>query len=680
VRRLRVFLTAGALVILGAGPTRGDDDAGTGSVFAFGAGNRALALGGAYVSVADDASAAVWNPAGLGLLNRSELQATHTSLYGLDISEQYASLAVPSWRWGVGALDFRRFGVDGIEERSDRNVLLGDDLRDSQTEVKVSYGRAVNDAWSLGGSLKMRRHSLAGYDDFGIGLDLGLLVRPGVALGSDRSWVRRWALGAAIRNAIEPSLRLDQEGVGDPTAIQAGVSYRHPFKTSMLGEGYVLGAIDVAKAKRSGAKGHLGIEVVPHPVLALRAGANDGEFTTGAGIRWRSYSFDYVYENNQIDPLHRFGVSIGFGATVTETRQAALDRRENEFRERLDAAFADRQQARVTDLLDRGRSLLEAQKPDDALAIAGTVMTLDPENADARRLEIRALLLKAEQQEVREAFAEAGLLYARALNIDPDLAEAKVGVERCREESDRRFARTEQIRALFDAALDAFAAGELGMARAKLRSVIAIAPEDAEAITLLRRTDTAIRVRITELLGQAGRLLDGGLLTEAEEQLDRVRRLNPDAPGHAALSERLRKAERAAATLPVPDPALAVTEPKERPVVPKPPALSKKKREEITELYRRGMAAMEGNRPDDALRYWELVWLSDPGYESVAEYLKREYLLRGLEEFTRGRLEDAIGYWNRACDVDPTDAQALGYLARAQERQTREREILRENE
>ncbi len=52
------------------------DDGGGRSVLADGAGNRALGLGGAYVAVADDASAAVWNPAGLGFVQRRELQVT----------------------------------------------------------------------------------------------------------------------------------------------------------------------------------------------------------------------------------------------------------------------------------------------------------------------------------------------------------------------------------------------------------------------------------------------------------------------------------------------------------------------------------------------------------------------------------------------------------------------------
>jgi hypothetical protein len=43
-----------------------------------GAGARPAALGDAFTAVADDANAAVWNPAGLARLPRPEIVGTHT--------------------------------------------------------------------------------------------------------------------------------------------------------------------------------------------------------------------------------------------------------------------------------------------------------------------------------------------------------------------------------------------------------------------------------------------------------------------------------------------------------------------------------------------------------------------------------------------------------------------------
>ena len=136
VSRIARILPAAAAALLPA-PARAAEDAGVGSIFTEGAGSRALALGGAFVAISDDASAALWNPAGLGHIQRNELQAMSANLYGLGISEQYASLAFPSWRWGTAAFVFRRFGVSGVERRDDRNVLLAGDLSDSQTQLQV---------------------------------------------------------------------------------------------------------------------------------------------------------------------------------------------------------------------------------------------------------------------------------------------------------------------------------------------------------------------------------------------------------------------------------------------------------------------------------------------------------------------------------------------------------------
>lgn len=674
--RALLRISAGVLAasLTGAGGTlAADGDAGTVSVFAFGAGNRALAMGGAFSAVADDASAPLWNPAGLGLLQRAELQASQASLYGLDISEQYGSLVLPSWRWGTVAFGFRRFGVGGIEERTDRNQLLSSDLKDAQSEFRVSYGRAVSSAWSVGGSVLMHQQRLAGYSDMGLGVDVGVLVRPGVAVGSQEAWAERFSVATTLQNLVEPTLRLNRDDVPDPTAIRSGLAYRQPLE--LLGKGSLLTSFEVAKSRKQDMTVHFGLEFVPQSAVALRAGWNDGDLTAGAGIRWHGYSFDYVLEDNELDTLHRFGATIGFGSTLEQRRLAAAEREDREFRDRLNATFAKRQTEQVEELVERGRLLLTERNYDEALNVAGTVQMLDPENADGRRLQTRALLLKAEQLESRGELTDAALLYGRALAADPSLTEAKLGADRCRAESDRRFARTTRIRALFDEAMVAFADGELMVARGKLEELLEVAPDDAEAQSLLRRTNTAVQVRALDLTRQATRFLDLGLLDEADEVLHRFRLLDANDPDYTTLRTRLRSAQQAqAARLRELANAPAPQSPKVT-IPPKGPTLSKKKRQELDQLYRHGMEAMEGTNPSEAVQYWELVWLSDPDYKDVAQYLLNEYLLRGLEDFSKGRLEEAIAHWNKARDVDPTNEKTLSYLERAHQHQERTRQI-----
>jgi hypothetical protein len=45
-------------------------------------GARALGMGGAFVSVADDATTLYWNPAGLPWIGHQEITASHADLFG----------------------------------------------------------------------------------------------------------------------------------------------------------------------------------------------------------------------------------------------------------------------------------------------------------------------------------------------------------------------------------------------------------------------------------------------------------------------------------------------------------------------------------------------------------------------------------------------------------------------
>ena len=111
------------------------------------------------------------------------------------------------------------------------------------------------------------------------------------------------------------------------------------------------------------------------------------------------------------------------------------------------------------------------------------------------------------------------------------------------------------------------------------------------------------------------------------------------------------------------------------PVEPGPQSLTSAQRRELAELYNSGIQAAESGRTEDAVNYWELVWSADPGYGMVAEYLKREYLARGMEYFADGRLDDAVRDWEQALRIDPDDERATGYLKRVRQQQNRMREI-----
>lgn len=658
----------------GCGLVLAQDDGGGRSILADGAGGRALGLGGAYAGVADDASAVLWNPGGLGHVQRREFQATHTDLMGLGFNEQYASFVLPHWRWGVASLTFQRFGVGGVEGRDDRNRLTGDDLSDAETELTLGYGRTVGAIWSFGGALKLRKQSLAGYSDSGVGLDLGLMVHPLRAFESTRAHADDLTLGLAVRNALEPALRLNQEPVKDPTGIRFGGAYRWHFGR----EGEVLAAMDVEKTRDMNTHLHAGLEVSVVEPLALRAGLNQGRFVAGAGLYWREMGVDYQFEDHPTEFFHRFGVSLKFGRTRQEARRLAIAAEEAQLQQRLNAAFDDQRRRRLTELLAKAESAVREQNVTEASNILAMVQVIDPNTKGLPELEARILLLQAAAQEEDGDYAAAMVSLHRAKELDPTNGRASIMLQRIREASDSRARRTDAIRAQLDRAQDAFSAGDLVKARDGFQAVLKLAPADKEARSMLAFTDVAIATRIANHLAQARTLIEADQLGRAQAELSAVRALDPRAPGLAAAEKTL--ADRKVKSLAVaretaPSVQNEAPAAESTPVEPVVPGLTVQQQREMEDLYQRGIAAMEAGQKDQALHYWELVWSTDPNHQNVTEYLAQNYLARGMEFFVAGDLPEAVTNWEAAVRVDPTDPKALGYLQRAREQSDRMRSM-----
>jgi hypothetical protein len=88
------------------------DGIGAFSTFKSGIGARALAMGGAFVAVANDATASLWNPAGLAQLGDTRLAGMSTDLYGIGITHQYVGAVTTFANLGIG-LGWERASIDG---------------------------------------------------------------------------------------------------------------------------------------------------------------------------------------------------------------------------------------------------------------------------------------------------------------------------------------------------------------------------------------------------------------------------------------------------------------------------------------------------------------------------------------------------------------------------------------
>ena len=148
-----------------------------------GAGARSIGLGGAVTAIAEDATATVWNPAGLGSAADLSLNFS-TQQLDLDRSHNFIALTKALGSAGSIGLAVTNAGVAGIQQY-DAQERYGGEFDYSATAYSLSYGIGFgNFNIGLTGRMLMDNFGAEGVENqsgFG-GVDIGLM---GHALGID---------------------------------------------------------------------------------------------------------------------------------------------------------------------------------------------------------------------------------------------------------------------------------------------------------------------------------------------------------------------------------------------------------------------------------------------------------------------------------------------------------------
>jgi hypothetical protein len=139
-------------------------------------GARATAMGGAFVAMANDASAMYWNPAGLSSVTGGELIASHTKWIG-DLNFDYVGVALAAGG-GVAGVSVTYFSVPEMIVRTvDRQEGTGETFDAADMALGVSYGRAVTDRFSIGFTGKFIRERIWNSEASAFAIDIGTSFR-----------------------------------------------------------------------------------------------------------------------------------------------------------------------------------------------------------------------------------------------------------------------------------------------------------------------------------------------------------------------------------------------------------------------------------------------------------------------------------------------------------------------
>jgi len=289
------------LVLLFAFLISGEQYSNVVSIFDLGMGARPLAMGGAFVGLADDGNALFYNPAGLAYGQGISVLSSYEARPGM-ASYGNVSASLPYFGFGVHYFDF-----GDVPETDGFGNILGTFRYRNYTLIAAVGIKAADLPF-------LARMSLA--ENIGFGLKAKLLkvgtLDPGKGTGfaidlpflfcSESASPRlpiitSYGFGFVIENVIRLPIKYEsghQESW--PRKVIIGMSF------GLLDQ--VILAMDITSKKNF----HLGIEWTPISAVSFRTGLkkeNVWMWSLGIGVRYGDFAFDYAlvrhpYLNNQL--------------------------------------------------------------------------------------------------------------------------------------------------------------------------------------------------------------------------------------------------------------------------------------------------------------------------------------------------------------------------------------------
>lgn len=289
------------------------EKAGT-SAFSFlkiGVGARALGVGGAFVSVAEDASALYWNPAGISQLEDQQLTLSYVN-YLLDIQSGFIGYVLPrreGIRLGaaVNYFSYGEFQKTTVEDPTGSQLGTFGAL---DLSLAFSGAYVIFEGFSLGATAKVIYSKIEDYSSDAYALDVG---------GLHRSLDGRTRVGFSAQN-----LGFQRSGYGSGHKDGLAPIFRVGASHRLIGLPLLV-AVDAYKPTDHHLNVNMGGELSPAEHLSLRLGwsslgldqrvgtdkDNLAGFSGGIGVRWQLYRLDYAYSSlAELGEVHRVTLTL----------------------------------------------------------------------------------------------------------------------------------------------------------------------------------------------------------------------------------------------------------------------------------------------------------------------------------------------------------------------------------
>lgn len=250
-------------------------------------GARAMAMGNAYIALADEPTAIYYNPAGLAKINAFSLTVSHENLYG--ISDLYNNMLA-----FIAPLPYTRVGL-GVTQ-----LALWDEYSEQIFYLSAaSILRPMGVPFYFGASFKYERVNVLNYagseNPANFDLNIGFIVEPSEDL----------SLGFTADNILQPEFKIVSANDKLFTEYTAGVCYNWRDAVNFTAD---------YEWNKKNSHWNFGGEIWFYKVFAARLGYAEEKLTTGFGLKAEHWTIDgALLSHSSLGSTYRISVGLNFG-------------------------------------------------------------------------------------------------------------------------------------------------------------------------------------------------------------------------------------------------------------------------------------------------------------------------------------------------------------------------------
>ena len=308
------------------------------SFLKIGVGARAIGMGGAFVSMATDASALYWNPAGIVFVNGGEAFFNHADWIA-DIDFEYAGFVYQMP--GLGS-----FGVSATFLRMDdmeRTTILypegtGQMFSAGSYALTGTYARMLTDRFSIGFNIKYINETILNTTANGFAIDIGTMfitqfrgLRIGANISNFGSKMQMNGRDLLVQHDIDEiregnndriNADLETDKFDLPLHLRVGISYD---LLQDISNNTLWLSVDATHPNDNVETLNIGAEYIFMDMFSLRSGyaslfndESEQGLAFGGGFKYNimanfNIRIDYAYETfGRFDNVQKFSVAIGF--------------------------------------------------------------------------------------------------------------------------------------------------------------------------------------------------------------------------------------------------------------------------------------------------------------------------------------------------------------------------------